>query len=122
MKVSYEERLATDFGLRRRCDCGNNVVLSVRSGGSVGQLLSSEIIPFVCRPCLDLGKATSFCSRNGKSNMDTAESETLSMRGKSWSASSRRVWRVSCPLMRKTTLRWPRRASFYSGADGGLLI
>ena len=83
MKVSYEERLAIDFGLRRRCDCDNNVVLSVRAGGIAGQLLSSEIILFVCRPCPDLGKATSSCSRNGKSMVDTAESENLSMCGKS---------------------------------------
>jgi hypothetical protein len=83
MKVSYEERLATDFGLRRRCDSGNNVVLSVRAGGNAGQLLSSEIIISVCRPCPDKGKATSLCSRNGKSTVDTAESVNLSMRGKS---------------------------------------
>jgi len=49
MKVSYEERLATDFGPRRRCDCGNNVVLSVRTGGSAGQVLSSEILFSVCK-------------------------------------------------------------------------
>ena len=83
MKVSYEERLAIDFGLRRRCDCGNNVVLSVRTGGSTGQLLSSEILTFVCRPCPDMGKATSHCSRNGKNSTDTAESINLRMCGKS---------------------------------------
>lgn len=83
MKVSYEERLAIDFGLRRRCDCGNNVVLSVRSGGSAGQLLSSEILTFVCRPCSDKGKATSYRSSFGKIDRDTAESGNLSMRGKS---------------------------------------
>ncbi len=33
MKVSYRERLAIDFGLQRRCDCGNNVVLSVGDEG-----------------------------------------------------------------------------------------
>jgi hypothetical protein len=83
MKVSYEERVAIDFGLRRRCDCGNNVVLSVRTGGSAGQVLSSEILFSVCRPCPDRGKATSLGSRNGKCQVDTAESETLSMCGKS---------------------------------------
>jgi hypothetical protein len=83
MKVSYEERLAIDFGLWRRCDSGNNVVLSVRTGGSIGQLLSSEILTFVCRPRPDMGKATSHCSRNGKSSADTAESINLSMCGKS---------------------------------------
>ena len=55
----YEEGLAYHFGLRRRCDRGNNVVLSVRWEGNAGQLLSSEIIPLACRPCPDLGKATS---------------------------------------------------------------
>ena len=59
MKVSYEERLAIDFGLRRRCDEGNNVVLSVRAGGNAGQLLSSEIITFACRPGPFCGKAIS---------------------------------------------------------------
>ena len=44
MKVSYEDRLATDFGFRRRCDRGNNVVLSVRTGRSTGQVLISEIL------------------------------------------------------------------------------
>jgi hypothetical protein len=83
MKVSYEERVAIDFGLRRRCDGGNNVVLSVGAGGNAGQLLSSEILISVCRPCPDKGKATSHCSRNGKSSVDTAESMNLSMRGKS---------------------------------------
>lgn len=81
MKVSYEERLAIDFGLRRRCDEGNNIVLSVRAGGSVGQLLSSEIITSVCRPCPDRVKATSQRSIFGKIVADTAESANLCMRG-----------------------------------------
>ena len=83
MKVSYEERLAIDFGLQRRCDCGNNVALSVRTGGNAGKLLSSEILTFVCRPCPDMGKATPACSQNGKSMVDTAESFNLGMCGKS---------------------------------------
>lgn len=33
MKVSYEKSLANRLGLQRRCDGGNNVVLSVRIGG-----------------------------------------------------------------------------------------
>lgn len=33
MKESYEEGLANHFGLQRRGDSGNNVVLSVRVGG-----------------------------------------------------------------------------------------
>jgi len=59
MKESYEESLANDFGLQRRCDSGNNVVLSVRDEVHAGKLLSSEISIFACRPCLDKGKATS---------------------------------------------------------------
>ena len=58
MKESYEEELANHFGLQRRGDCGNNVVLSVRAEGHAGQLLSSEITIFACRPCPDKGKAT----------------------------------------------------------------
>ncbi len=46
MKVSYEESLANHFGLQRRCDGGNDVVLSVRAEGNAGQLLSSEISTF----------------------------------------------------------------------------
>jgi len=78
MRVSYEERLS----LRRRCDCGNNVVLDVRIGGNAGKLMSSEILTSVCRPCFDRWMAASTCSRNGKSMVDTAESENLSMREK----------------------------------------
>jgi len=51
MKVSYEERLAIDVGLRRSCVAGDDTVLSVRAGGSVGQLMSSEILTSVCRLC-----------------------------------------------------------------------
>lgn len=45
MKESYEEDVANHFGLQRRGDCGNNVVLSVRAEGQAGQLCSSEITP-----------------------------------------------------------------------------
>ena len=37
-----------------------------------------------------------------------------------WSASSRREWRASCPPTKKAISRWPRKASFYSGASGGM--
>ena len=82
MKVSYEEDLANHFGLRRRCDCGNNVVLSVRAGGSVGQLLSSEISTTMCRPCHGKGKATPVTPLSARWNPDMAESMNLCMRGK----------------------------------------
>jgi hypothetical protein len=38
MKVPYEEDLANHFGLCRRCEEGNNLMLSVRARGRVGQL------------------------------------------------------------------------------------
>jgi hypothetical protein len=81
MKVSYEEDLANHFGLRRRCDCGNNVVLSVRAGGSVGQLLSSEIRTSMCRPCHSKGKATPVTPPSARCDPDMAESMNLCMRG-----------------------------------------
>jgi len=83
VKVFYEEGLANCFGLRRRCDEGNDVVLSVRIGGNVGQLLSSEILTSVCRPCPDKGKAISDRPLLGKVDPDAAESVNLCMRGHS---------------------------------------
>jgi hypothetical protein len=62
MKESYEEDFANHFGLQRRGDSGNNVVLSIRAEGLAGQPLSSEITTFACRPCPDKGKATSRAS------------------------------------------------------------
>jgi len=59
MKVSYEEGLANHFGLQRRGGSGDRSVLSVRVKGNAGQLLSSEIITFVCRSCPVREKATS---------------------------------------------------------------
>ena len=82
MKVSYEEGLANHFGPRRRCDCGNKVVLSVRAGGSVGQLLSSEIRTSMCRPCHSKGKATPVTPPAARCVSDMAESQNLCMRGK----------------------------------------
>ena len=83
MKVSYEEGLANHFGPRRRCDGGNDVVLSVRHGASVGQLWSSEITTSVCRLSLCQGKATPGRSNSGQIDRDTAESKNLCMRGHS---------------------------------------
>ena len=59
MKVSYEESLASYFGLQRRGGSGDRSVLSVRAKGNAGQPLSSDIKIPVCRPCTDKGKATS---------------------------------------------------------------
>lgn len=41
MKVSYVESLANCYGLHRRCESGNAIVLSVRQGGK-------------CRPAIEL--------------------------------------------------------------------
>ncbi len=82
MIVSYEEGLANHFGLRRRCDGGNNVALSVRAGGSVGQLLSSEISTSRCRPCHGKGKATPVTPLLARRDSGLAESMNLCMRGK----------------------------------------
>jgi hypothetical protein len=82
MKVSYEEGLANYFGLRRRCDCGNNVVLSVRAGGSVGQLLSSEISASRRRPCHGKGKAKPVTPLSARRGLGLAESMNPCMRGK----------------------------------------
>jgi hypothetical protein len=82
MKVSYEEGLANYFGLRRRCEGGNVRALSVRAGGSVGQLMSSEIRVPRCRPCHDKGKATPTIPPLARHGPDLAESLNLCMRGK----------------------------------------
>lgn len=47
----YEEGVAYHFGLRRRCDCGNNVVLSVRAGGKRRPAIELRNQFFV--PCVD---------------------------------------------------------------------
>jgi len=66
MKESYEEDLANRFGLQRRAGNGNVSGLSVRVEGYAGQLLSSEINTFVCRPCPDKGKAISRASLSAR--------------------------------------------------------
>src|SRR6056297_3046802 len=82
MKVSYEEGPANHFGLRRRCEGGNVRALSVCAGGSVGQLMSSEIRVPRCRPCHGKGKATPVVPLTARHDLDLAESLNLCMRGK----------------------------------------
>jgi len=53
------------------------------TGGSVGQVLSSEITVPGCRPCRTMGKATRCAALYSESPTGPAESETLSMRGRS---------------------------------------
>jgi len=82
MKESYKEDLANHFGLEPYAVDGNiGGVASAR--GSVGQLLSSEIIIFACRSCPDLEKATSSPPLKARWTADAAESLNLSMRGHS---------------------------------------
>ncbi len=82
MKVSYEEGLTNSVGLRRRCDRGNNVVLSVRAGGSVGQLIELRNQYFHV-PTLSFAWGRQHrLYRYGEDSLDMAESKNLSMRGK----------------------------------------
>jgi hypothetical protein len=83
MKVSYEERLAIDFGLQRRCDCGNNVVLSVRVEGKRRQAIELRNHLFRMPTASLRGEGNIGCTVIGKVQSDTAESQNLSMRGNS---------------------------------------
>ena len=80
----YEERLAYHFGLRRKCDSGNNVVLSVRIEGKRRPAieLRNQFSP-VCRPRSAVGKTTPSIPQFGEGCVGTAESENLSMGGNS---------------------------------------
>lgn len=82
MKESHREDLASRSGLEPHAGGGNSAgAAAVR--GSAGQPLSSEIINFVCRSCPHMEKATPTGPNNGKVTLDTAESENLSMYGRS---------------------------------------
>ena len=82
MKESYEKGLANR-------SAPNSTLAMVTSrvwhgqGEHTGQPLSSEITLFACRPCSEVGKATSPASLLGKTRVDAAESETLRMCGNS---------------------------------------
>ena len=82
MKVSYEEGLTNCFGPRRRCDRGNNVALSVRAGGSVGQLIELRNQCFHVPTLSCTWGRQHRLDRYGKDSLDMAESKNLSMRGK----------------------------------------
>ncbi len=82
MKVSYEEGLTNYFGLRRRCDEGNNVVLSVRAGGSVGQLIELRNQVFHVPTVSYASGRQHQLHRFGEGSLDMAESKNLCMRGK----------------------------------------
>ncbi|TWU19234.1 hypothetical protein Poly21_14050 [Allorhodopirellula heiligendammensis] len=82
MRVSYEEGLANYFGLRRRSDEGNNIALSVRAGGSVGQLieLRNQVLHVPTVSCASGRQHQLY--RQGEDSLGMAESKSLCMRGK----------------------------------------
>jgi len=74
MKVSYEERLAIDFGLRRRRDEGNDVVLSVRAGGKRRPAIELRNPHFRVPTLFRHGEGNIACTAIGKVHSDAAES------------------------------------------------
>ena len=82
MEEPYGKGVATHLG-PESCACGRKGMGEVLTGESVGQVLSSEISPSVCRPCRAKGKATRQATIKRESSGDTAESKTLCMRGSS---------------------------------------
>ena len=83
MKVSYEERLAIDFGLRRRCGEGNDPVLSVRSGGTRRPAIELRNPHFRVPILSRQGEGNIDRAAIGKARPDAAESQNLCMRGHS---------------------------------------
>lgn len=81
MKVSYEERLAIDFGLPRRCGEGNDSVLSVRVGGKRRPGIQLRNPPFRVPTLSRQGEGNIASLVYGESGADAAESETLCMCG-----------------------------------------
>ena len=82
MKESYREDLASHSGLEPHAGGGNSAGAAAERG-SAGQPLSSEIISFVRRSCSHMEKATPTVPQEGEVLEGTAESETLSMYGRS---------------------------------------
>ena len=82
MKESYREDLASHSGLEPHAGGGNSAGAAA-ARGSAGQPLSSEITSFVRRSCSDVEKATPTVRQEGEVLEGTAESENLSMYGRS---------------------------------------
>jgi len=82
MREPYGEGVASHTG-PESCVLGGNAQGEALTGGSAGQVLNSEIIPSVCRPRPDRGKATWAVPLSCEATSDAAESETLRMRGRS---------------------------------------
>ena len=82
MQEPYGEGPASRTG-PESCACSGNAVGEALTGGSAGQVLSSEITTSVCRPRPDRGKATRALPHCREATSGAAESETLRMRGRS---------------------------------------
>lgn len=79
MKEPYEKGLASRLG-PASCAGDGNIAGVAGTGVHAGQVLTSEIITFACRPCPVMGKAMRQLTLFGESAGDAAESETLRMR------------------------------------------
>lgn len=75
MKVSYVEGLASCYGLHRRCDCGNAMVLSVRQGGKRRPAIELRNLNFRVPTWSLYGEGHTGPLVNGESALDTAESQ-----------------------------------------------
>ena len=80
MQEPYEEGLANRLG-PASCAGDGDIAGVAGTGVHAGQVLNSEIIPPVCRPCPDMGKATRLLTLFGEPADAAAESETLCMCG-----------------------------------------
>ena len=80
MKEPYEKGLANRLG-PASCAGDGNIAGVAGTVVHAGQVLTSEIITFACRPCPVMGKALRQRTLFGESVGDAAESETLRMRG-----------------------------------------
>ena len=74
MKVSYVEGLASCYGLHRRCDCGNAMVLSVRQGGKRRPAIELRNLNFRVPTWSLYGEGNIGTIAYGKIVADTAES------------------------------------------------
>lgn len=74
MKVSYIESLASCYGLHRRCERGNAVVLSVRQGGKRRPAIELRNLNFRVPTWSLYGEGNIGSLVHGESERDTAES------------------------------------------------
>lgn len=74
MKVSYVESLASCYGLHRRCERGNAIVLSVRQGGERRPAIELRNLNFRVPTWSLYGEGNIGPLDNGESGLDTAES------------------------------------------------